>query len=201
MIEFIAWIGAIDQSVFHFINTNLANPVTDFIMPLITLDLHIKIFYGACLAVILWKGDRRLRVAVIFSLITVAVTDQISSSVIKPLLVRPRPCHIMPVHLLVNCGAGFSMPSSHAANLFGQAYFFKSIAPGSAKYLIPLAILIALSRIFVGVHYPADILVGASLGTLAGCGMAAAFKSILSRFTFSKQIEGTKKIGEQTDDN
>ena len=50
MIEIIAWLAGIDKAVFIFINTTIANPVTDFIMPLITLDLHLKIFYGVCLA-------------------------------------------------------------------------------------------------------------------------------------------------------
>ncbi len=201
MLEFIAWLGAIDRSVFYFINTTLANPLTDFIMPLVTLDLHIKIFYGVCLAVILWKGDRRLRFAVVFSLIAVALTDQISSSVLKPLLVRPRPCHLMQVHLLVDCGAGFSMPSSHAANLFGQAYLFKTVAPRSSKYLIPLATIIALSRIFVGVHYPADILVGASLGTLVGYAVAVGFSYAVSNIAIFKEIKEVKNTGGQTDDS
>lgn len=172
MLDIILWLNAVDRAVFFFINTTLANPVTDFIMPILTKDLHLKIFYGLALLIILWKGDNRLRLAVIFSLITVAVTDQLSSTLLKPLLDRPRPCHELEVHLLVGCGGGLSMPSSHAANLFGQAFFFKKIAPVSAKFLIPLAIIVALSRVFVGVHYPADIVVGAALGTLAGLGLA-----------------------------
>ncbi len=182
MIDLIIWLVEIDTAVFIFINSTIANPVTDFIMPLITLDLHLKIFYGVCLAVILWKGDRRLWFAVLFSLITVTICDQLSSTVLKPLIERPRPCWgpswDMEVRLLVNCGAGFSMPSSHAANLFGQAYFFRTVAPSSTKYLIPLAILVALSRVFVGVHYPADILFGAAVGTLSGYGVGYIFVRI-----------------------
>jgi len=178
MIELIAWLGEIDTVVFLFINSTISNPVTDFVMPLITIDLHLKIFYGTCLVLLLWKGDRRLRFAVLFSLITVTICDQLSSSIIKPLIERPRPCWDMEVHLLVNCGAGFSMPSSHAANLFGQAYFFRTVAPISARYLIPLAIFVALSRVFVGVHYPADILIGAALGTLSGYGVGYLFERI-----------------------
>jgi len=181
MLELISWLASIDTAIFHFINGSLANPVTDILMRFVTLDLHLKIFYGVCLAVILWKGDKRLRLAVIFSLIVVAISDQLSSSLLKPLLERPRPCHVMDVHLLVGCGSGFSMPSSHAANLFGQAYFFKIIAPRSARYLIPLAIVVALSRVFVGVHYPADILVGAALGTLVGFGVGKIFLRYFGR--------------------
>jgi membrane-associated phospholipid phosphatase len=175
MLEFSRWLNGLDHSIFIFINQSLANPVTDFLMPLVTIDLHLKIFYALCLAVILWKGDKRLRYAILFSILTVVLSDLLSSAVLKPLFARPRPCHELEVYLLVPCGAGFSFPSSHAANLFGQAFLFRTIAPTTTKYLIPLAIVVALSRVFVGVHYPFDILCGAALGTLVGYGVAQIF--------------------------
>lgn len=194
MIELIGWFGCIDRSVFLLINDALANPVTDFVMPLVTADLHLKLFYVVCLAVILWKGNTRLRIAVIFSLLTVLLTDQLASTFLKPMIARPRPCWELDVHLLVGCGSGFSMPSTHAANLFGQAYFFRAVAPQSARYLIPLAIVVALSRVFVGVHYPADILVGAALGTLIGYGIGVFFVGVLF-----KKIDVMKLKGGNTD--
>nr|MBN2276568.1 phosphatase PAP2 family protein [candidate division Zixibacteria bacterium] len=197
MLDFIAWLGQMDTALFHFINTTLSNPVTDIIMPFVTLDLHLKIFYAFCLAVILWKGDKRLRLAVIFSLIVLAISDQLSSAVLKPLLERVRPCHTMEVHLLVGCGSGFSMPSSHAANLFGQAYLFRAITPESSKLLIPLAILVALSRVFVGVHYPGDLLVGAALGTLAGFGTGWLFIAIFDRRKGIPVLNGGDKVDSQ----
>ena len=184
MLELIASLASVDQSVFLFINKSLANPVTDFLMPLITLDLHLKILYGSILAIILWKGDKRLRMSVMFSLIVVALSDQACSTFLKPMIGRLRPCWDLDVNLLVGCGTGFSMPSSHASNLFGQAYFYRAVAPSSVKYLIPLAIVVALSRVFVGVHYPADIIAGAALGTLIGFGVGLVF----NRFFPSKKI-------------
>ncbi|MCX6826684.1 MAG: phosphatase PAP2 family protein [candidate division Zixibacteria bacterium] len=175
MLDVVQWLVSIDQSLFIFINQTLANPVTDFFMPLVTADSHLRVFYALCMMVILWKGDRRLRYALIFSLITLVITDQLSSSIFKPLLARPRPCQSLNIHLLVSCGAGFSLPSSHAANLFGQAFLFRAIIPRTAKFLIPLAIVVALSRIFVGVHYPFDILVGSVIGLLAGTAVAGTF--------------------------
>ncbi|HHI02755.1 MAG TPA: phosphatase PAP2 family protein [candidate division Zixibacteria bacterium] len=180
MLEFLMQLKAIDSELFFFINQTLANPVTDMFMPFVTGDTNLRIFYAACLFLILWKGDTKLRLAVIFSLVTVAICDQLVSSLLKPLLARPRPCHELEVHLLVGCGGGLSMPSSHAANLFGQAFFFRKVAPFTGKYLIPLAIVVALSRVFVGVHYPADILVGSALGTLVGLGVSYGFLHYLS---------------------
>lgn len=168
MTEILTWLDALDKSLFFFINTTLANPVTDHFMPFVTEDLHLKIFYAACIIGILWKGDNRLRFAVIFSGVCIAFSDQLSSHLLKPIFERPRPCHVFDVHLLVGCGGGKSMPSSHAANLFGQAVFFLMVASRSAKYLFPLAVIVALSRVFVGVHYPFDILVGAMVGVVSG---------------------------------
>ncbi len=195
MLEFFVWLGAIDQTLFFFINQTIANPVTDILMPFVTNDMNLRIFYATCLFVILWKGDTKLRLAVIFSLVTVAICDQAVSTFLKPMLDRPRPCHELEVHLLVGCGGGLSMPSSHAANLFGQAFFFRKVAPFTAKYLIPLAIVVALSRVFVGVHYPADILVGSAIGTLAGIGVSYAFLRYLPWMqNFIKSKWGKKDV-------
>lgn len=184
MSEIMASLVALDKTLFRFVNQSLANPVTNVIMPFITTDLHLKIFYGVCLFLILWKGDRRLRWAVLGSLVVVTLSDQLSSAILKPLVGRLRPCKIMEVYLLVGCGSGFSFPSSHAANLFGQAFFFYGIAPRSAKFLVPLAVLVALSRVFVGVHYPGDILAGAILGTAVGLSAAVIFKRVYKKLEY-----------------
>jgi undecaprenyl-diphosphatase len=192
MLDFINLLIEWDHALFTLINGSAANPVTDFIMPLVTADLHLKIFYGVCLLLILWKGDKKLAWAVLFSLLTVLITDQLSSSVLKPIFSRPRPCHTFSVHLLTHCGSGFSFPSSHAANLFGQAFLFKGVAPKSAKYLIPLAVIVALSRVFVGVHYPADIVIGAALGTVAGYGIYHLYLVTLNKYILKTESKGTK---------
>jgi undecaprenyl-diphosphatase len=166
----------IDRTLFLYINISLANPVTDFLMPLITSDTLLRIIYGTAVAFLLVRGDRRFRWMVLFSAVTLLVTDQLSSQVLKPWIARPRPCAVLnQVHLLVGCGAGFAMPSSHAANLFGQAVLFSCQIKAARWYLLSFALLVGLSRIFVGVHYPADVAAGALLGIMVGGGWAVAF--------------------------
>jgi undecaprenyl-diphosphatase len=170
-------VAQIDQQLFFFINSTLANPFTDAIMPVVTSDFWLRIGYGVALALCLWKGDARLRWIVLFSLITLTVADQTSSKFLKPLIERPRPCHTLEtLHLLVGCGGGWSMPSSHAANSFAQAGLFAVLTPSTRKWLLPIATLIALSRVFVGVHYPFDVLAGAVLGALIGYLVANLFR-------------------------
>lgn len=176
----------IDLSVFLFINMKLANPVTDFIMPVITYSNGIRSFYGIALVMLLWKGDNRLRWMVLVSAIVLLFTDQSTANFMKKWIARPRPCHTLcPIlngyNLLVGCGGGYSMPSTHAANAFGQASLFAFHYKKIRWYLFGYASLIALSRVFVGVHYPSDIIVGSTVGFLIGTSLAFGFGKIYKR--------------------
>ena len=173
MLEFLSMI---DTLLFLFINIKLANPVTDFIMPYITSGPIIIITYIISLALLLWKGNKQLRWMVLFSIIILVFCDQSASTFIKKWICRPRPCAIMAeINLLVGCGAGWSMPSSHAVNVFGQAFFFSFFYKKYAGLLFLYAFLVAISRVFVGVHYPADIITGALLGGIIASVMALVF--------------------------
>ena len=166
----------LDQMVFHFINTTLANPVTDVLMPVVTDDWLLLALFAVAVLVMLWKGDRRLRWLVLFSVLTLALTDQVSSFYLKNWIGRLRPCQTMTgVHLLVNCGSGKSMPSSHAANCFGQAILFGILHTRVRWPLIIFAAVVALSRVFVGVHYPGDVLVGTIIGLAIGAVVAVVY--------------------------
>lgn len=99
--------------------------------------------------------------------LTILATDQLNSSVIKELIERIRPCHTLgDVRLLVDCGGGKSMPSSHAANNFAAALVLSIFFRRETLLFFFIAVLMALSRVYVGVHYPADIIVGAVVGLL-----------------------------------
>lgn len=163
------YLDGIDRAVFFFVNGQLANPVTDFLMPMITNDQFLRAFYGIAMVILLWRGNARLRWLVLFSALAMAATDQTVAHLLKPLIERLRPCHALSdVHLLVGCGGGWAMPSAHAANAFGQALLFAVVEPKSRWYLLFFATMIAISRVFVGVHYPGDILVGAGIGVGIG---------------------------------
>ena len=168
-------IQSVDSTVFVLINQSLANPVTDILMPIITNDMFLRIGFGVAVIALLIRGNNNVRRAALFSIIALIVADHISSSIIKPFVDRLRPCHdpamLTGIHLLVHCGGGKSFPSSHAVNSFAVTVFFLGATPNAKRTLravFVLAILIALSRVFVGVHYPLDITVGAVLGATVG---------------------------------
>jgi undecaprenyl-diphosphatase len=90
---------------------------------------------------------------------------QVSSTAVK-LAVRRRRPEIEGFEALISTPTGLSFPSSHASGSFAAARAFAPLVGARAIY--PPAVLMALTRIHLGVHYPSDILAGAALGTLVG---------------------------------
>ncbi len=159
----------IDTVLFNLFNQKLTNPVFDWLMPALTNLNNWKIpILLIWLALLIW-GGRKGRAAALLLLITIALSDQLSSFVIKPLVHRIRPCHVVEsVRLLVGCSGSFSFPSSHATNSMAAASFFAGFYPRYRWYFYGLALTIAYTRVYVGVHYPFDVLAGATLGFFVG---------------------------------
>lgn len=111
-------------------------------------------------------------IVLIGALVTFALSDQISASIIKPLVGRLRPCRdpqiVEIVRLLVPCGSGKSFVSSHAANHFAIAAYFSLLFNNNRFTFIAMfwASLVAYAQIYVGLHFPADVFGGALLGVL-----------------------------------
>ena len=176
-------LGALDRSLFLFLNVSLANPVTDFVMPIVTSDNVLRIGYALAMLLVLWKGDARLRWLILVSIIVLALTDQLSAGLFKPMIGRLRPCHVLEnINLLVGCGGGKAMPSSHAANAFGQAILFAVLYVRVRWWLVGMATLIGVSRVFVGVHYPGDIIAGALLGALVALALVFAYERVMDKY-------------------
>jgi undecaprenyl-diphosphatase len=154
-----------DSSAFRWINDGTANPIFDVVMPFVT-DVHnFYIPYVLLFIFLLWKGGTRGRWCALLLAITVAISDPISSRVIKEFVERLRPCAALDgVRLLVACGGGKSFPSSHAVNNFAAAvvigYFFRRALP----WALAVAAIVAFSRVYVGVHYPGDVIGGGAIG-------------------------------------
>lgn len=179
---------SLDQRIFLFINYTLANPVTDAVMPLITSDKILRVVYGLAMILLLWKGNAPQRWLVLFSALTLLLTDQVAANFLKDMIGRLRPCHHFDpsqINLLVHCGGGKAMPSAHAANAFGQAVLWSWFEPKARVYLYIYAGLIAISRVFVGVHYPGDIIAGSIVGSLIAIAVGGCFvlfwKKVLNR--------------------
>lgn len=113
-----------------------------------------------------------------------ALSDLIVCRILKPLISRPRPpFDNIAVRLLVPAVDSPSMPSAHASNSFAFYMFTHRTYGRWALIMLPLTCLIAYSRVYIGVHYPSDIIAGALLGSLLGLGMSLGFK-----YAFRKRL-------------
>ncbi len=176
------WLLNLDQQLFYLINKTLANPVFDIIMPFITTEEHFIVPVFLLWLALLFFGGKRGRTAAVLILFAILLSDQLSSSVFKPLIGRIRPCNALPdVRLLDRCSGSFSFPSSHATNIFTASYLFAKIYPRIKVYLFAFAVMVAYSRPYVGVHYPADVIGGAILGILCGMFILMLYRAVAAR--------------------
>lgn len=168
MIDFLY---SIDSAIFHFINSGLSNSLFDKFFVFITEVKHWYLVYIIMLGILLIKGGRLGRIAALGAIITITLSDQISSSLLKEWIGRIRPCNVLDAKIFVDsvgCPSSYSFPSSHAVNNFAIAVFFYRIYPNLKWVLFITAGLVALSRTYVGVHYPSDIFFGALIGAAIG---------------------------------
>jgi undecaprenyl-diphosphatase len=175
----------IDTTLFAFINQTMSNPLGDLLWPLIThydRFLVVRLLLLAIWIGLLIKGGRAGRRVALLLIPILLAADQLSSSVLKELIGRPRPCHIVDgaqvlegIRLLVDCGPGKSFPSSHAVNNFAVATLFSFYYRKWAWAFMAWASLVALSRPAVGVHYPSDIAGGAIIGALVAMALIQAW--------------------------
>ncbi|HRP02318.1 MAG TPA: phosphatase PAP2 family protein [Candidatus Kapabacteria bacterium] len=181
------WILEIDKYLFFIINHGLANPLFDKIMPFITEVDSWVLVYLVGFWYLFFKSGKVGKITAISLIITILVADQVSSSLIKEWVGRIRPCHDLDsVRLLVNCGGGKSFPSSHAVNNFAAAFVITHYFRKNFTLFFGIAFLMAFSRVYIGVHYPFDILCGSILGIFVAFIVTYIIDYINKKINFDK---------------
>lgn len=177
----------LDQQVFEWINHDLHNYWMDLIMPYWRDKLTWAPLYLLAVVYLLWAFRLKGLVFILAVALTIGVSDQTSSELIKKNVKRVRPCNDLAfndeVLLLVPCGGGYSFTSSHATNHFALAMFIAlTFGARFRRIRLPLflwAASIAFGQVYVGVHYPLDILAGAVVGMLIGYLMYQLYKKYI----------------------
>lgn len=177
------WHGLIriDEMLFNYINHNLANPIFDILMPVLTWFGNVGsvwIFMG--LIAFLLGGKKGRQVAVML-FIAAILSDLTTEVALKKLIMRPRPFEALNhVRTLVARPGSSSFPSGHAAVSFTAAMVMAYNYKKFAGLFFLLAFGIAFSRIYVGVHFPLDVLGGIVIGLILGSILVARQSRILN---------------------
>ncbi|MBE6822077.1 phosphatase PAP2 family protein [Caproiciproducens sp. LBM24188] len=146
----------------------------DKIMPAITSLGTCGLIWG--IVVVIFLRIRVYRRAGLVLFVTLAICALLTNLVLKPLVARPRPCHVTPeVPLLIPCPMDYSFPSGHTMSSFAAAFIIACTLPHLGVFVFLLAATIAYSRLYLFVHYPSDVLAGSLIGTAISIMMMLIF--------------------------
>jgi undecaprenyl-diphosphatase len=178
-----------DLWVWHYLNNEWHNDLLDGIIPFFRNQYFWIPLYLFLLVFMPLHYRKRGWIWCFGFVIAFALADKISAGMIKPLFARVRPCNTPQlqsvVHLIVECGSGLSFPSSHATNHFAMGSFMAATIGRSYRWVayasIFWAALISYSQVYVGVHFPLDVLCGGLLGATIGLFIASLFNRRVGR--------------------
>lgn len=187
-----------DQELFLFLN-NLGTEDWDWFWLIMTGKYTQTPLYAFLLYLIYrnlgWKGTL-VTVVLVAGMIT--CTDQLAN-LFKDSFQRLRPCNedfVAQIRLLVGCGK-YGFFSAHAASSFALAFYVGLILKPYYKYIFPAmlfwAMLVSYSRIYVGVHYPGDTIVGIFMGTVIGLVFYKLYQLAIKKFVGSKALDDNRK--------
>jgi undecaprenyl-diphosphatase len=192
---------AIDKQLFFLIN-GWHSPFWDFIMFWLSDKLIWIPLYVVFLMLLIRYYKWQTVIIMLFVAILMTLSDQISVDLFKNIFHRLRPCHDPEmsglVHLVKDrCGGQYGFVSSHATNHFAIAVFLVFFLGSKMRYFTPLvlfwAAIIGYSRIYLGAHFPGDVICGALLGSTLGVVLALMCRMVLARISLKNRKTGNHK--------
>ena len=165
-------LNEIDRELILLIN-GACSPTWDEIMLFLSAKWVWVPLYIAIVTMLIRNFEGDFWIPLLFITALIVLTDQTTSSFMKPCFSRLRPCRNEDlaelIRLIGKCGGKYGFASSHAANTMGLAIFINAMVPRRIGWLlISWALMVGFSRIYLGVHFPGDVIVGFILGGVLG---------------------------------
>lgn len=180
----------IDQIIFQMINNDMSNSIFDAILVPFRHKLFWIPLYIFLISFITVNFRSQAKWIFLFLGLTVLISDTLSSKVIKNNVQRIRPCHVesLDTKILIPCSPGYSFTSSHATNHFAIGTFlFGLFSFTKWRGLFFLwAVIISFAQVYVGAHYPLDILAGGLIGTFIGFTTFTFYYKTINTFNRNK---------------
>jgi undecaprenyl-diphosphatase len=167
---------SLDEAAFYAINGAAGSPALDTLMLVLSARATWAVIGVALVGAALWRRRGDLLRLVLAIGLAIALADLVTYQVLKPTFARERPCHqlVGQIRLLQpSCGSDYGFPSNHAANGMAIATAVAVVTRHRSALVVALiAALVGLSRIYLGAHFPGDVLAGFVVGALIGVAAA-----------------------------
>lgn len=188
---------ALDLKLFVLINQHWRSEILDIIMPILSSMTVLMVVMSVALLFALWKGGKRQALFFLILLIGMGVSD-FSTYQVKKQIQRVRPLNAVagthhqangpweqrPMDFVQTKTKGTSYPSGHSANTMCLAVLAIFLWPALKKWPLILPLLVGYSRVYLGKHYPTDVLGGWLFGLIIACTVWLVWKHGISRYVF-----------------
>lgn len=188
---------AFDWDVLYWIQEYMKNAFNDFLMPKLTMLGEVgAVWIIICLILLFTKKYRRGGIMLAVGLLLGVL---IGNAVLKNLVARPRPCWLDEnIQMLIAIPKDYSFPSGHTLSSVIAATILTKVNKKFAWFAVPLAAVIAFTRLYLFVHFPTDIIAGLVLGIIIGL-----FVSLVGPLMFanSNSLRGLHRLHDKGQDD
>ena len=176
----------IDTTLFLTINGSFSHRGLDHFFMIATEPMYYVLPVAAAVLFFLKTNRKKTLVVVALAVITVVLTDTLCDQILKPFFNRPRPCHpdlmVQGARCIAGVKTSLSFPSAHAMNIFAQATLFAFLFPAKSVFFFGFALIIGISRIYLGFHFPLDVVGGALIGSAIAGGVYGMYVFLKKRY-------------------